>query len=210
MKVLFIIIFILILFIILLSIPVYVSIGFSNGSETDKMKIQIRYLFFKINPLKDKKKEDVKEKSKDKQLKKDKKNKTAKKESFSFNNLKQLYNIYKKTEDDIADILWYFSKKAVAVRLFSLKLRFGTADAMQTGLATGAAYAAVYNLISLLNNLFAVEKCDVSITPVFEKPMFEIDTKCIIKVKNVHITVIAFKVLKMYLKILKLKKRKER
>lgn len=206
MKVLFIIISVLILLIILLSIPAYISVEFLKKPESEKLTVQIRYLFFKINPQK--KKKNPSESNAAENGKNNKKSK--KKKGISFRDLKELYAVYKHTEDDIADILYYFSKKAVTLNDFKLYVRFGTNDAMRTGIATGAAYAASYNLISLLNNIFTVEHCDVSIVPVFEKPLFEIDTKCIIKVKNVHITVIAFKVLKMYLKILNLKKRKGR
>ena len=208
MKVLFIIISVLILLIILLSIPAYISVEFLKNPESEKLTVQIRYLFFKINPQKKKKKQNPSESNAAESGKNNKNSK--KKKGISFRDLKELYAFYKHTEDDIADILYYFSKKAVTLNDFKLYVRFGTNDAMRTGIATGAAYVASYNLISLLNNIFTVEHCDVSIVPVFEKPLLEIDTKCIIKVKNVHITVIAFKVLKMYLKILTLKKRKGR
>lgn len=206
MKVLLIIISVLILLIILLSIPAYISIEFLKNPEAENLSVQIKYLFFKINPQPKKQNQsdgNIEENDK-------KNNKSKKKKEFSLGDLKTICKIYKHVEDDIADILYYFSKKAVTLNTFTFYLQFGTNDAMQTGIATGAAYAVSYNLLSLLNNVFTVEHCDVSIVPVFEKPLFEIDTKCIIKVKNVHITVIVFKVLKMYLKILNLKKRKER
>lgn len=76
---------------------------------------------------------------------------------------------------------------------------------MSTGIATGTLYGTIYNVISFLNNAFGVEECDVKVNPDFEKKHIDISSKCILKIRNVHIIIVFFKVLKIYFKITKIK-----
>lgn len=180
---------------VLLIVPTYVIFDFETHNKNSKFNINIRYLFFnmKMNPKKTPgKKVNTKEKSK-------------KEELPLMEKIEKGIKVYKYIEDDIAEILIYASEHAVKIKNIQFYMNFGLKDAMYTGILTGTSYAAVYNIIALLSNNIAVEKCDVKITPDFEKQHVNIHSRCILKVKNVHIMIIVFKVLKMYFKITKIK-----
>ncbi len=65
------------------------------------------------------------------------------------------------------DAVKYLRKK-FTVSLFSLKVRFATGDAADTGIATGAAYGSVYSLLGAIDRYFILKKHEVVITPVFQ------------------------------------------
>ncbi len=183
---------ILLIFILLL-IPTYCLFEFTKEGEEKKSELKIKYLFFTIKPSQNPKK--------DKPIEKPKAEKKGVGEWFS---------VFKSIEDDLIDILQYAKKHAVTVKYLKFIMDFGMADAMQTGIATGAAYGTVYNVIGFLNRNISVEECVVKINPDFERTHLEIDIKCIFRIKNVHIIVIALKALKMYFKMKKNKPQKER
>lgn len=70
------------------------------------------------------------------------------------------------------DALRYLKKK-FTVKLFSINVRMALGDAADTGIATGAGYAAIYSLLGTLDRYFILKKYDVNITPVFQGFGFE-------------------------------------
>ncbi len=182
---------------ILLLIPTYCEFEFKKAGAEAKSEIRIKYLFFTFKPGKKPKK------------KKDKPPKEPKKKSEK-KGIGEWFSLFKAIEDDLIGILKYARKHAVSVKYLRFVMDFGMKDAMRTGIATGAAYGTVYNVLGFLNRNIPVEECEIKINPDFEKPMLEIDTKCIFRIKNVHIMVIALMAVKIVFKISKNKSKPER
>ena len=117
--------------------------------------------------------------------------------------------LFKSIEDDIVEILSYASGRALKIKELDFLLNFGTGDAMGTGIITGGAYGVIYNLIALFDNNFSLKRYDVKINPDFENRYLSFSAKCILEVRNVHIIIMIFKVLKMYLKINKITRKED-
>lgn len=187
------------LIIALLFVPTYFRFEFIKDGKNKKFDVLVSYLFLKIK-LNSPRKEKGKKNKKEKKPKKD-----TKQETSIIKKVDKGIRIFKEIEDEVIEILFYASHHAVRVKDFKVHINFGLDDAMYTGIATGAIYGVVYNIISLLNNHIGVEKCNVLVNPDFENRLLDINAKCILRVKNVHIMIMIFKVLKMYLKITKIK-----
>lgn len=189
--------------VVLLFIPTYLVFELSKEGESHSAVLRIKYLFFSIKLIP---KDAPKKKKRNKKGKKNpEKAGTEKKEDKPLKErIEHGIEVYKKVEDDIAEIIMYAKRHAVTVGEISFLMNFGLSGAMETGIATGALYGVIYNIISLIHHQLSVQKCNVSINPDFEKQHIDIHAKCILKVKNVHIMVIVFKVLKLYFKISKI------
>ncbi len=84
---------------------------------------------------------------------------TSKKEKLSFRDIE---NALSKG----VEVLRYLRKK-FTVKLFCLRVRMGLGDAADTGIATGAGYAAIYSILGSIDRYFILKKHEVVITPVF-------------------------------------------
>ena len=184
---------ILLIFAVLLFVPFFFVIEFSKKEDKKNFDVKVKYLFFNIK-TKEKKNEKPDETVKEK----DNTTLTEK--------VKNGIEIFKENEDDVVDILHYASEKAVKIRNLTFCMDFGLSDPMDTGISTGAINGIIYNVLALLNNFFEIEECNVKINPDFERKHMDISSRCILKIKSVHIIIIVFKVLKMYFKITKIKK----
>ncbi len=209
MKIAFVIIALIIFFIaLLLFVPVYVVFEAWAHDKKNDFTVKIKYLFLniKMNPKKNPGKSGKKPKTK-KSIKdvKEKENTKEKGSKTTLEKIEKGIEVYKYIEDDVAEIIAYAADHAVTVKQLKLIMRFGLDDAMYTGIATGALYGVIYNVIALLDRHLTVHNHEVNLTPEFEGKCFALDGKCILKVKNVHIMIIVFKVLKMYFKITKMK-----
>lgn len=104
------------------------------------------------------------------------------------------------------DVRQYLNKKDIHVEL-SIKLRQGTGDAALTGLACGLLWTAAGIVITHLSRYLKAFKKRITITPCFNKSIFEVDAYCIFHVKLVHIIVVLIKIYyRKYLIKLKSKK----
>lgn len=102
-----------------------------------------------------------------------------------------------------------YVKKRALLEQFELEITAGTGDAFSTGLTGGVLWSAAGMITALFENNFRVLKRKVIVNPDFLKKVFEVDLYCIFSLKLVHIIVVAFKILKRFLKA-KYKKRKDR
>jgi hypothetical protein len=91
------------------------------------------------------------------------------------------------------DIRCYLNKKDVHVEL-SIKLKQGTGDAALTGLACGLLWTAAGIVMTQLSRFIKAFKKKITITPCFDKSIFEVDAYCIFHVKLVHIIVVLIKI----------------
>lgn len=190
---------VLLIFAVLLFIPTYLCFEFKKDEKEKKTFFAIRYLFFCVRLIPKKKTQNKKKKKKENDEKK--REKRASDTGTVREKFERAVATYRSVEDDLAGIILYAKRRAVTVREISFFMDIGLEEAMHTGLVTGGLYGVIYNVIALLDYHLSVEKCDVGITPDFKKKRMDISAKCILKVKNVHIMIIIFKVLKLYFKI---------
>ena len=91
------------------------------------------------------------------------------------------------------DIRRYINKRDIHVEM-NIKLKQGTGDAAQTGLLCGLLWTAAGILTTFLSRHLKTLKKEISITPCFDKSIFEVDAYCIFHVKLVHIIVVLIKI----------------
>lgn len=100
--------------------------------------------------------------------------------------IKDYYNKFVKIK-----YVWHKSKKKIRKTILCerlvLNLSFGLDDAAQTGIATGAVWAGVYNVISFLSNFASLREPEIKINPVFDDECVEFDGQCIIAFRIVNI-----------------------
>ena len=198
MAVFWIILSLLLLLTVLMFIPSLLSISFVWNENERKLKVEFKYLFFKIvlTPRKKKVKK-TKEKTNDKK--------------YTLDDVRKFYKtskeIYSLIKEDVFKILEYAKDHAVKISRIDLDAQFDIEDSMKTGIVTGVINGTVYNAIGVLDNLFSVDDFNVKILPLFNNTnFFDIKAYGIVNIKNVHIMVIIFKILKVFLKIKKNKK----
>lgn len=190
---------VLILICIWLFSSVYLEISYKKNEICANGEVWIKYLFLKkkIMPAKTK----------------DKKEKEQKQKSESFETYRKktadILHIFSMIKKDILDILRYCTKHMIVIKNLTFDFEYGLQDPMYTGILNGIFYGAAYNILSLVYHNANVEKFDINIKPNFDKVCHRLDTNCILRLKNVHITIIMVKTVKLYFK-LKRKMKKER
>lgn len=120
---------------------------------------------------------------------KDDKNKSEDKNEADFNltdKVKKYYNTFLKIR-----YTWLRSKKKVRKNIFCSKLflniKFGLEDAAKTGMATGAIWTALYNVIAFLSNFMRLTEPEIHVNPIFDEEYIEADSECIIDFRLVNI-----------------------
>ena len=182
---------------VLFLIPLKLTIIYEGNAEKKQAEITLKYIFFRfhIYPKKDKKNKASTDEKKDD------------KEDFSFEKEKQRIEnyiaIFNKIKGDAADILRYAAKRAVIFEKISICVNFGFENAMHTGIFTGILNGFVYSVLAVIHHNSTLQDMHVTIQPIFEKPCFNSCHECIVRIKIVHIIVIAFSVLKIFRKIKK-------
>ncbi len=137
----------------------------------------------RLSNTSDKKK---KNKKTDKKAKPKKTEKNAeKKESFSdkakkfyraFTELKYTYKLSKRR----------IRKNILCDKIF-LDISFGLSDAAKTGMATGAVWAAVYNITGFLSRIITLRQPEINISPVFDGKHLEFKAECIFIARGVNL-----------------------
>ena len=200
MKIFRVIVIILILILaILFTIPIKITAEFEKDENAHKTRIFIKYGIFKIDKFKKRKtkKEKPKEPKKKPLTFKEKKEK-----------IEKYARIFESIKDDIAAILKRTTEKGLVFEQVTLKSDFGFDDAMNTGIFTGIYNAFVYSILGVIHHNSTLKNMEISLSPVFEKPCFNIKAGCILRIKTVHIIFVVIKVLKIIIKIKKIEGRK--
>lgn len=201
MTALWIIVAVLVLIAVLLMIPAVLEIEVSADGRNVKSDLVFKYLFIKIKLSK-------------KSKKKTSKSAPKKKKSFSFDEAKNIFfqcrKIYNEYKTDFAMILRYSGKHAVTIKKLDIDVKFDFENPMETGVATGAANAAVYNILAVIDNVVGIRDSNINIQPLFyNSQYFKGKVYSIVVLKNVHIMVILIKSLRVYFKIRKTVTRKK-
>lgn len=160
MIALVIILVIIALLAVLFSIHIKAELSFSTAGDNS---IELRYWFlkFKILPVEKKEKDDKRpEETADKPTEKKKPD------------IKKLFTliktIYRDLKDGLVKILGYVIAHAVTIYELNISAEFGLDDPAKTGMAFGAANAAVYNVIALIDKHTKLQNRSVSLIPDFE------------------------------------------
>lgn len=185
----------------LLFIPLRLELVYEKNSEKNSASAVLKYMFFKFRIYPDEKN------NKNKKSKKKKKQEKPEKEQFSFerakNRIEAYISIFESVKSDAADILRYGARHAVVFEKISVNTEFGFENAMHTGIFTGILNGFVYSVLGLIHQNSTLKDMNVKIQPVFGNTCFNSRLECIVRIKNVHIIVIAAKVLKLLNKIKK-------
>lgn len=177
-------------------VPIRLILCYDKDSVKNEVSLTVKYLCFKFKPSK-----------KDKTRTKKQKQPEEKTEPFSYERQKTKLDRYIKLFDmikeDVVHFLKYASEKAVVFENIEVTIDFGFEDAMQTGIFTGLLNGFVYSVLGIIHHNSKLENMNVNIQPFFDKECFNSHIKCILRLKNVHIIIIAINVLKLIRKIKK-------
>lgn len=129
--------------------------------------------------------------------------KSGKEENAQTEKINILEYISERKEDikkDVIEIFSYLSKKIHTYK-FYVDLKFGVADAADTGKLTGALWSAVGVLFPVFDSLITFDETPViNITPVFNNPCFEFSYVGNYSMRISHILYLAKNIMKKYKK----------
>lgn len=192
MAVLAIILLLILLFFLL---PGKLSISFGSADKAADLKLYILGGLIKI-PLKAGSKDKKKVKPDD-----SKNAESPEKADKSFfdgiNNIFRIIRIIRKTYSQSRE---YVSKRISAD--LTVNISFGLYDAALTGIATGAVWTLLYELLGLISTVALIEKHKFNVDPVFEdRAMLKADGICIFRFRPVNIIGILIHILRKYNKV---------
>ncbi len=192
---------IVLLLAVLLLIPVRLDILYEKAEEQNaEVTLKYGFITYKVYPNEKKPKKDKKSK-----VKEDRQDKV--KEEFSFEKKKEELEKYIKIfgiiKGDVQKLLSYMARHAVVFDNIEIKSEFGFDDAMKTGIFTGLYNGFVYSVLGVVHHNSKLRDMKVNLNPNFEKKCFYNRFCCILRIKTVHIMIIAFNVLRIYRKIKK-------
>lgn len=171
-----------------LVIPIKAVISFALSSDENEMTI--RYLFFKLNIYPAKPKQETEEQDGEEKPKKDK-------SSFAGS----VWVSRSEIKWGLSKLLYYIIKHAIIIKELNISARFGFDNPMNTGLAAGAANAAVYNVIGLLDRHARLKKWSVELNPDFDEQCLRAGVYCRLHTRAAHIFPLAVVLLRTYIKI---------
>lgn len=175
---------------LIIILPITAVISFSVNS--DENEITIRYLFFKLKILpagekKDKPKEDKEEEEK------------PKKDSKGI--VSSVWISRSEIKWGVSKLLYYVIHNAIIVKELNISARFGFDNPMNTGLASGALNAVVYNIIGLLDRHARLKKWSVDLKPDFDETCIMAGVYCKLRTRIAHIFPLAAILLITFIKI---------
>lgn len=187
---------------LLLFIPVRVVVKFSDFYKNTSYKLCVKVGFVKIIDLPSKKQRKKEARKKEKKRPHSEPEKKSVKAAID-----NALDLCKFIGGDIKGILSYTAKKAVKIEKLHFVMYYGTGDAASTGILYGAVAGVIYGMLGLLVHNHKTKDSLLSVTPDFNNALLNANGECILKLQNVHIIIIAVKLIKL---IIKVKKRKER
>ena len=190
----FLIAFLLIISVILL-FPVRVYIAYHKDENETVSTVDVKYMFIKFRVYPDGKPKKTKEKPEKKKISFEEK-KTK---------LNQYMRIFEGIKADVIKIIDYATSKAMIVEKIGVDIDFGFEDAMHTGMFTGLLNGFVYGILGIIHHRATLKEMKVNIQPIFGSPCFKTHIDCILRLKNVHIIVVAVNVLKLLRKMKRVK-----
>lgn len=186
---------ILLFFIIILCLPVGVE-----GTYQDTLYLWIRVSGIRIAILPKKN-----QKSKKKQAQAGRKESPAKQDDAEHkkSNFLEKIRSLKSTFELIRSLIGTFfrySRKRIKIKKLAVFVEYGADDAAKTAISVGAIWSALYGLLPVLDHLFAVNKHQFQVEPIYHKAGFSARAEGIVMTRPVHIIVIGFVLGIRYLK----------
>lgn len=190
----FLIAFLLIICFLLL-FPVRLFIAYSKDENNTVSAVDVKYMFIKFRVYPDGKPKKNKEKPEKKKI------------SFSEKKTKieEYIKVFEAIKDDAVKIIDYAASKSMIIERIGVDINFGFEDAMHTGIFTGLLNGFVYSVLGIIHHRATLKDMQVNIQPVFGNPCFKTQFDCILRLKNVHIIVVAVNVLKLLRKMKNIK-----
>ncbi len=180
---------------VLLMMPIRLLVDYKKDEVTNEKSLVLKYMFFNFKLFGDKKKEKPKEKPKEE------------KKPISFaekrDKVSKYIQIFEDTKDEVRQILDYAADRAIVFEKIYTDIEFGFEDAMHTGIFTGVLNGFVYGVLGFIHQHSRLLDMRVNIQPNFENPCFKVQAGCILRLKNVHIIIVAINILKILRKIRK-------
>ena len=170
--------------ILILSVKIKVRFSLSHTGKGNDIKLRFFVLNEKLGYsfLGSEKKED---KQKSEKSKEDNKEKSGENENEGF--LKKLENIHAKVIKYKYTYLSCreFVKKRFTVENLDLFVEFGLSDAAKTGIATGAVWAAVYNIFAFITRCAVVKKHNFNVNADYSNEKFDVKTDIIVSFRPI-------------------------
>ncbi len=177
---------------ILIFTPIRLFLTFFKKDEDADFKVTLKIGFIeRILYPSEKKQTKVTDKKQDKPSVKDRINSSV--------------ELYKMIWEDVKELLLYASKNALKFENLTFHIDYGTGDAAATGILYGVISGIVYGIWGIIGNNAVLESYDIDIRPDYYNTLLSLDGKCIVKLRNVHIIIIGFKVIKLLKKMKKQK-----
>ena len=181
--------FIILLICILLILPVSLDLKYLYLGGSGRMTVRAGISALHVTVFDSAKQE----KMKTEESKKDDEKKKEKKEKLDFGRMKKILS-------ESLKFLSYLSKRLTVDRL-KLHFHIGLEDAAATGIATGAAWAFLYDFVSLCDNKLKLKSHSVNVCPDFREEVFETDIMLVISIRIIFAVILAVKAMKLYLKM---------
>lgn len=170
-------------------LPITAVISFSVNS--DENEITISYLFLKLKILPAGEKKD--------KPKKDKEQEKPKKDSKGI--VSSVWVSRSEIKWGVSKLLYYVIHNAIIVKELNISAQFGFDNPMNTGLASGALNAVVYNIIGLLDRHARLKKWSVDLKPDFDNTCMLAGVYCKLRTRIAHVFPLAVILLRTFIKI---------
>lgn len=174
---------------LIILLPITAVISFSVNS--DENEITIRYLFLKLKILPAGEKKD-KPKPKEDEEKPKKDNKGI---------VSTVWVSRSEIKWGVSKLLYYVIHNAIIVKELNISAQFGFDNPMNTGLASGALNAVVYNIVGLLDRHARLKKWSVDLKPDFDNTCMMAGVYCRLQTRIAHVFPLVMILLRTFIKI---------
>lgn len=193
MTALWITLIVIALIVILFSIHIKAKLCFSIGGD-NTIDLQYAFLKFRISPKEAGK--EIEEEAEEEAGEEPKKKRDGKKQ------LRLIKAVFIDIKNGVFRILGYIIKRAVTIQELNITADYGFGDPMETGMATGAANAVVYNIIGLLNRHMKLKKWSVSLNPDFNEEKMKAGVYSVLSTNVWHVLALGGILITILVKIL--------
>lgn len=98
-------------------------------------------------------------------------------------------------------VLFTYFKRYLVIKKLKLHFHIGADDAAVTGIATGAAWGALYDTVAVIDNNFTLKDKNIHVCPNFTEKVFETDICVRVSIKIWYLLIFAIKTYKAVKKL---------
>lgn len=196
------------LILVLLVLPIRIYLDYKKDETKNEASLILGYAFLKFDILNREKKPKAEKEKKEPEEAEEPEEKQSDSFEEKRDKVSRYIKIFEETKDDVAKVLDYTASRAVVIEKIYTDIEFGFSDAMHTGIFTGVLNGFVYGVLGFIHHHSNLRDMKVNIQPNFESPCFKVDAGCIVRLKNVHIIIVAINLLKILRKIRKIERSK--